>query len=171
MRSIGSISELAISSRENIDRKGKQKLSEQLREEKERLFGLPNKRKIKRILPKSKKTKWDLIYFESPDECEGSFNLILSQFRKQYKENIFLNHLKYPRSNRDRHVRMIVCYITSQCFFVRQKEITEYFGMHRDIIGTANRMLVTMFENQPEEQQKFFDFFDYFMTLMNREYL
>ena len=43
--------------------------------------------------------------------------------------------------------------------------------MHRDIIGTANRMLVTMFENQPEEQQKFFDFFDYFMTLMNREYL
>jgi hypothetical protein len=170
IRSIGSISEHVISHSERKDRGQQKSLSQQLREEKELLFGSPRKRKMKNILPQCQKKKHLMIRFEHPVECEGVLNLILSRYRLENDEHILLEDLRSPKTNRHKHIRMIVCYIAYQCFWIRQKDITDYFDIHRDIVGTSNHMLGRLFENKPNEKQKFLDFFDYFMTLLKREY-
>lgn len=170
IRSIGSLSDQVVSHSEKKERGIKKSLSQQLKEERELLFGSPRKRFKKKILPESKKVKSQLIKFESSDECEGIFNLIISKYKQMSGEHIHLLHLQQPRTNHDRHVRMMVCYITFQVFMIRPIQIAEYFDIHRDILGTANHMLGRLFENQEGEREKFLELFDYFMTLMKREY-
>jgi|688.fasta_scaffold933920_1 hypothetical protein len=185
INSIGSLSEFIGIKKE---RKSKYKMSEQIRMERERLFG-GIKRARKNILPSSKKDRRIKTLKISEEEIILSSSLIIE------KANEILNlPIASPDNFRDTYnyldmyirskpvntrvnlrrdlicLRIIVCYIMYHCFNYEQNSIANFYGIHRDFTGAANQILELRFEQKPEEANLFNELFDYFMALNKREY-
>lgn len=187
LKFIGSLSELVDS---RVDsRKRKLSLSEEIRLERERLFG-GARRKRKNILPSSKKDRSIGTLKISDEEIRISSEMIISRMKD------FLNTPIYPINalcssetggteeyikkeiSKRRHdlrkdlisTRIIICYILYHCFNYEQNRVARFYGIHRDFTGAANQILSNRFEGNETEETRFRELFDYFMKLNKREY-
>lgn len=186
LKSIGSISDL-IDTRK--DKKRKSSLSEELREERERLFG-GVKRKRKSFLPSSKKNRSAGTAKVSEEILLNTSEIVLSKIHERintpicpanayrsvemrgtedYLERMHPTNRAYLRKEIV-SIRIMACYILYHCYNFNQQYIADFFGIHRDFTGAANQNLGARFANNEEEEEAFRDIFDYFMQINRREY-
>lgn len=187
LKSIGSLSEL-IDSR--VDkRKRKLSLSEEIRLERERLFG-GARRMRKNFLPSSKKNRSIGTLKISNEEIKNSSEMIISRMKDFLNTPIYpvnalcssetggMNEYIKNEISKRRHdlrkdlisTRIIICYILYHCFNYEQNRVAEFYGIHRDFTGAANQILSNRFGDSEEEEIRFRELFDYFMKLNKREY-
>lgn len=171
IHSIGSLSEYITSQSEKSDRKkDSRKLSEQLKEERELLFGESKKRVFKTVLPNSKKHRRHMIELTEIKELENVFTEILDKINEVKKTNWTLEQVRNVKTYKLNSHRMTIGYVAYQCFFIKRKQIGAYFNMHHDIVGRANKMFIKLFEKISGEETEFLEVFDYFMILKKRNY-
>jgi hypothetical protein len=177
----------------------KAKLSDELRQERERLFKEP-KRYRKNNLPFSKKTPKDRERKVTTkmiiDESLYIMSLLWNEADKLGVscEWITLDNLKLDNESAvDRYCRnwkrdnplitkvdlkknltfyrTMVCFMLYHCYGFQPQTVAEFYGVHRDFTGTANRVLVPTFQTNRKAERAFLDIFDSLMIKNEREYL
>jgi hypothetical protein len=174
IQSIGSLSEHVLShderSKHTDSRRSDKKLSQQLIEEKHRLFGEPSKRQNKNILPQSRKTLKDVKNI-SRESLEEIFLEVLSKLNDQFDTSYSFEDMIEAYKHEHKRHRMMTCQIIYHCWHIKQSVIAEIFEMHRDLQGTANHMLGRQFSKSLSDYQNYLSVFDYFMNKNGKIYL
>lgn len=170
IKSIGSISEHVIRFDDKTRDKRNKKMSEQLREERELLFGPKKKRVFQVFLPMSVKDKRYMIDKSNDKDMEKVLDQILFKMNEVNSENFTLEQVRNTTEYKLKRQRMILAYIAYHCFHIKRKQVTDFFGMSHDISGCANKMFFRLFQQDMNEQERFMKVFDHFMQLNGKQY-
>jgi hypothetical protein len=188
---IGSLSQYVSHSSTS---RNKKPLSQQLREERELLFG--NKRRVrKKLLPASRRKTEDkhnvptleivrtsaeqiikIIGTSFEESNLDNFVITIDDlvFGSTYGQSKFLEEYGYTNIRKVwkqlTFYRTLICYLLNQCYGYKQYPIAELFRVYRDFTGQAHRVLIPRFEHNREYEKKFYEIFDKLMKLNNREY-
>jgi hypothetical protein len=170
--SIGSLSNNVIPHGDSLSLKNgiKRKLSELLREEKERLFAeVTKKRDYKIKLPKAKRS-WHGRIGEVPSDL--IIPVAISVLEKFHKDGYAKDIKTFDdlMLNENKYWRFVNVYILLQCYQFNHKSLSKAFQMSKDVSKNANRSLLQNFLSQKQSKEYFLEVFDYYMTLTRREY-
>lgn len=196
MKFIGSLSKY-VTPHQSPPRHEK-KLSEQLKEERIRLFGTDEndykKKRTATVLPMVKLPKRNRDFeWSSDEEIEKDALVILrycgmedemlvamknSSFVSHEIEEIVWRFQPKMKGRFPRHItreivywRTLVMYILFTCYNHHQTRIAEYFCAWRDIKGTANKVMKLWFSQSEEKEKTFLEVYDHFVELTGKEYL